>query len=495
MLSKSLVYSALVSLAAARVQYLGVGIAGGDFGCQIDGSCPTGSTQLPLSSLGGGDGEGQMKHFVQDNQMNMFRLPISWQFLVNNKLGATLDSTNLAKYDKLVQACLATGAHCMVEIHNFARWNKVVIGQGDGSVTDDHFVSLWAQLATKYAAADRVVFELMNEPHDLDVTIWAATCGKAIAAIRNAGATTHTILLPGTNFNSAAKLVSSGSADALAALTNPDGTADGLLLDVHKYLDTDNSGTHAECVTNNTDAFAEVAAFLRRTGRKAIVSETGAAPGDAACLAMFCEQNAFINANADVFVGLVTWGAGSFSPSYLLSATPSRQGGKYVDNDLMAQCVVRTWREASDVAAAPPSSNSNGSVVLSATNSGDTVAAPTAPAAGTGTWATAITAASAALAGAASPTTLILAQPAGASGLGVPTGGDAPHVSATSAPVAPDTGVFPTASATENGTGFVTGSGPASPSTFVKVSWAVRVQMAPNGLLLLVMGLVAAALV
>jgi len=73
-----------------------VGIAGGDFGCEIDvrtdpihlndygeplliallskGSCPTGSAQLPLGNLGGGDGEGQMKHFVQDDQMNMFRL-------------------------------------------------------------------------------------------------------------------------------------------------------------------------------------------------------------------------------------------------------------------------------------------------------------------------------------------------------------------------------------------------------------------------------------
>lgn len=38
------------------------------------GSCQTGSVQLPLSSLGGGDGEGQMKHFVQDDKMNVFRL-------------------------------------------------------------------------------------------------------------------------------------------------------------------------------------------------------------------------------------------------------------------------------------------------------------------------------------------------------------------------------------------------------------------------------------
>ncbi|KAH8903826.1 cellulase [Coniochaeta sp. PMI_546] len=344
----------LMSLVQAKVQFLkGVAIAGGDFGCQIDGSCPTGSTQLPLNNLGGGDGAGQMKHFVKDDQVNMFRIPISWQFLTNNKLGASVDGNNLGKYDQVMQACLSTGAYCMVDIHNFARWNGGIIGQG--GPTDDQFVGLWTQLATKYAGNAKVVFELMNEPHDLDINVWAQTCQKVVNAIRNAGATTQMILLPGTNFDSAATLVSSGSAEALLAITNPDGTTDGLLLDVHKYLDVDNSGTHAECVTDNTAAFATVADFLRQKGRQAIVSETGASSA-VSCMTAFCAQNAFINANSDVFIGLVAWAAGSFSTSYLLSLTPSKQGSGLVDNSLAAQCVVRTWVQASDVAALPPSS-------------------------------------------------------------------------------------------------------------------------------------------
>jgi endoglucanase len=31
---------------------------------------------------------------------------------------------------------------------------------------------------------------------------------------------------------------------------NLDGSTTGLYFDVHKYLDSDNSGTHAECVTD-----------------------------------------------------------------------------------------------------------------------------------------------------------------------------------------------------------------------------------------------------
>lgn len=120
LLDSLLVAASLVASGAAQVQFLGVAIAGGDFGCQIDGTCPTGSTQLPLGSGGGGgDGPGQMQHWTSlSKPLNLFRLPISWQFLANNQIGGTLDSTNLGKYDQLVQACLKTGAYCMIDIHN-----------------------------------------------------------------------------------------------------------------------------------------------------------------------------------------------------------------------------------------------------------------------------------------------------------------------------------------------------------------------------------------
>jgi endoglucanase len=320
-----------------------------------------------------------MKHFVKDDQMNMFRLrtfapnsvhqrhtdklqAISWQFLANNKLGADLDANNLRKYDQVMQACLSTGAYCMIDIHNFARWNGGIIGQG--GPTDEQFVRLWTQLATKYADNSKVVFELMNEPHDLDVTLWAQTCQKVVTAIRNAGATRQMILLPGTNFDSAATLVSSGSADALMAIMNPDGGTDSLLLDIHKYLDVDNSGTHADCVTDNTAAFETVAEYLRQKGRKGIVSETGAS-SDTSCMTAFCAQNALINANSDVFIGLVAWAAGSFSSSYLLSLTPSKQGNTLVDNALAGQCVVRTWLDANETVAPPPSTSETLTLVIS----------------------------------------------------------------------------------------------------------------------------------
>lgn len=119
-----------------------------------------------------------MQHFSKDDGFNIFRLPVGWQWLVNNQLGGTLDATNFGKYDQLVQGCLATGAACVIDIHNCkvllqmydgipsncvidARWNGQIIGQG--GPTNDQFVNLWTQLATKYASQEKVMFGLMNE--------------------------------------------------------------------------------------------------------------------------------------------------------------------------------------------------------------------------------------------------------------------------------------------------------------------------------------------
>lgn len=232
-----------------------------------------------------------MKHFADNDNMNVFRLressetfsgtplmtqspAMTWQYILQGKVGGKLDGNSFAAYDKLMAACLDTGAYCMIDLHNFARYDDGIIGQG--GPTDDEFADLWGQIAGKYADEDKVIFGLMNEPHDLDVKLWANSCQAAVAAIRDAEATTHMILLPGTNFTNAETFVSTGSAELLAAVENPDGTKDGLVLDLHRYLDINNSGTHAKCTTDNTEAFKSVAKWLRTNKRTAMISESGA---------------------------------------------------------------------------------------------------------------------------------------------------------------------------------------------------------------------------
>tara|TARA_R110002060_G_scaffold35040_1_gene45902 strand:- start:4891 stop:5145 length:255 start_codon:yes stop_codon:yes gene_type:complete len=58
-----------------------------------------------------------------------------------------LDVANANKYDLLVKVCLATGAHCAIDIHNYAHFEGKIIGQGGPSNAD--FANLWSQIATK----------------------------------------------------------------------------------------------------------------------------------------------------------------------------------------------------------------------------------------------------------------------------------------------------------------------------------------------------------
>lgn len=126
------------------------------------------------------DGIGQMQHFTTVDQLNIYRLPVAWQFLVNWKLGGPLDPNAIGLYNDLVQGCLATGSYCIIDIHNYARWLgnestqgvKIVGGAGgyhnivgQGGPTNEQFGNLWGQLADKYRNQERVIFGLANEPH------------------------------------------------------------------------------------------------------------------------------------------------------------------------------------------------------------------------------------------------------------------------------------------------------------------------------------------
>ncbi|PNP42997.1 hypothetical protein THARTR1_11163 [Trichoderma harzianum] len=335
--------SATPPAGSGLARFAGVNIAGFDFGCGTDGTCVTSKVYPPLKNYAGTnnypDGVGQMQHFVNDDKLTIFRLPVGWQYLVNNNLGGTLDSNNLAKYDQLVQACLSLGVYCIVDIHNYARWNGGIIGQG--GPTNDQFTSLWSQLAKKYASQSKVWFGIMNEPHDVNINTWATTVQAVVTAIRSAGATSQFISLPGNDWQSAGAFISDGSAAALSQVKNPDGSTTNLIFDLHKYLDSDNSGTHADCVTNNVnDAFSPVATWLRQNNRQAILTETGGG-NTQSCIQYLCQQFQYINQNSDVYLGYVGWGAGSFDSTYILTETPTGSGSSWTDTSLVSSCIAR----------------------------------------------------------------------------------------------------------------------------------------------------------
>ncbi|KIJ63194.1 glycoside hydrolase family 5 protein [Hydnomerulius pinastri MD-312] len=329
--------SALVLAAAAvsaqtfePLRFAGVNIAGFDFGCGTDGTCDITQVCPPLTQLGCADGLGQMEHFVKDDGYNVFRLPVGWQYLTYNQMTGVLNQTQFANYNMLVSACLSTGAHCEIDIHNYARYDGEIIGQGGPS--NEIFAELWYNIADYWKNESSVIFGVMNEPHDIpDIYTWAGSVQAAVTAIRSTGATSQIILLPGNNYTSAETFISSGSAAALNMVRNPDGTITNLVMDVHKYLDYDNSGTHAPCVTNNIeDSWYPLSVWLRENGRQALNTETGGGDVDS-CVGYLSQQIGYQAANSDVILGYLGWAAGSFATDYILSETPYYNGTGWND--------------------------------------------------------------------------------------------------------------------------------------------------------------------
>ncbi|MCJ1300696.1 hypothetical protein MMC08_003493 [Hypocenomyce scalaris] len=300
------IFALSVGKALAGVQFGGVNIAGFGFG----GTCILADTDPPLTQYGGCDGAGQMQHFTENDGLNIYRLPMAWQYLTNNVASGPLDPINFPKYDALVQACLSTSSHCIIDIHNYAGWDGNIIGQSAAGPSNAEFADLWQALATHYAADTSVIFGIMNEPHDsIDSTTNSIPHRRGSHTY--GGATSQYILLPGNDYTSAQTFVSDGSAAALINVTNLDGSTTNLIFDVHQYLDSDGSGIHTDCVSDHVaDTFTPLATYLARIS------------------------------NSDEYLGYLGWAAGSFSATtYILSLTPSGSAAAgWVDQPLLTQC-------------------------------------------------------------------------------------------------------------------------------------------------------------
>jgi aryl-phospho-beta-D-glucosidase BglC (GH1 family) len=114
------------------------------------------------------------------------QLPINWiRPIWLNMTCEYLNRISLKKqpnrFCSLVQQCLLTGSYCIIDIHNYARFGQYyfekayitstnteigggIIGQGGPG--NAMFAALWSSIATKYKGQGKVIFGLMNEPHD-----------------------------------------------------------------------------------------------------------------------------------------------------------------------------------------------------------------------------------------------------------------------------------------------------------------------------------------
>lgn len=294
----------------------GTNMSGAEFGSAVPG---TFGTDYIYPDPNYEQGYASQDYFVGKG-MNTFRLAFRWERL-QRQLEAAFDTDELARLDTTVADMTAKGAYVILDPHNFARYDDQLVGSA--AVSNSAFADLWSRLAQHYAGNARVIFGLMNEPHDMPTEQWRDAANAAIAAIRAAGAH-NLILVPGNAYTGAWSWDKTfyGTANAVAMLGISD-PEDNYAFEVHQYLDADYSGTQTACqsTTVGADSLAGFTAWLRANGKRGMLGELGA-DANTTCMAAVDGMLAHIDANADVYLGWTWWSAGPWWGNYFMTLEP-----------------------------------------------------------------------------------------------------------------------------------------------------------------------------
>ena len=294
----------------------GVNLAGAEFG---EGNLPGTYGQDYIYP-----NEGEVDYFTSKG-MNIFRIGFRWERLQRSEF-AELNETELARMNEIVNYATSNGAYVLLNPHNYSRYYGDVVGQGQ--VSAEAFGDFWAKVADVYKDNPRVMFGLVNEPHDMSTEVWVDNANTAIAAIRETGAT-NVITVPGNGWTGAHSWTDSwygtSNAEAMLDITDP---IDNIAFEVHQYLDSNSSGAGQQCVSSTigSERMEDFTAWLREHDKVGILAEFGAAPNET-CMNAIDDMLSYVHDNSDVYMAWVWWAAGPWwGNSYFLSIEPYGNG-------------------------------------------------------------------------------------------------------------------------------------------------------------------------
>jgi endoglucanase len=297
-------------LLSGALPYRGVNLAGAEFAVDTNGNGPLPGTHGvdyiypdPHYAVG----YNSAAYFVGKG-MTTFRLPFRWERLQQTRK-APFNAAEQARLTTTVDGLLAKGAAVLLDPHNYGRYGTSVIGSG--AVPNSDFADFWQRLASLYKGNSKVVFGIMNEPHDMSTEQWVGAANAAIAAIRSTGAT-NLIVVPGNGWDGADSWSWNwyGTPNATAMLQIKD-PGNNYAYEVHQYLDDSSSGTSPNC-TSSTIGSQRLAGFtnwLHANGRRGFLGEFNGGRG-ATCLAALDDMLKHMEANSDVWLGWTFWAAG-----------------------------------------------------------------------------------------------------------------------------------------------------------------------------------------
>lgn len=201
-------------------------------------------------------------------------------------LGKKFNETYFGHFNDAVQAITTRGGYAIFDPHNYMRYNdpsqQPATGSIIGNTTDPkaattaQFQTFWHELASRYVNNEKVIFGIMNEPHDMPTSLVLTNDQAAINGIRAAGAK-QLILAPGNGYTgghvwNASSQGDEPSANYMYKLKDP---ANNTAIDIHEYLDYDFSGSHLVCNQSFPSNMYGVTSWLRQHNLKGFVTEVG----------------------------------------------------------------------------------------------------------------------------------------------------------------------------------------------------------------------------
>lgn len=284
---------------AAQQVMRGVNLAGMEF---TPASLPgVGGQQYAIGQ------EAQVPYWIAKG-MRGFRIPFLWERAQPTPLGA-LDATFLGYLDAVVNAVHNAGGYPIIDMHNYMRLyvggTQYVIGETP-QATSAMYADVWSRLATRYLSLPRVVFNLMNEPHDVTLSMLPGTFNTAIAAIRATGAK-QLILAAGSFYTTGSTWVSSGNAAAMVGISD---SGNNFAFDIHQYLDADSSGSSDVCIVGSGGSrLVDFTGWARSHGFRGFLGEFNFG-NNTQCNTEASALLSYMASNSDVWLGWTYFAAG-----------------------------------------------------------------------------------------------------------------------------------------------------------------------------------------
>lgn len=358
----------------AILPYRGVSLAGGEFANGPNNTYAENGNCLPF------DNDAAL--FIHKG-MNTFRIPITWEYFADRQGNILPASSNyIDRLDKVINGLISPprNAFVILELHNYMRYNRNDVSRNVANTDPDgddvirpcsdrpvwcsgvamsSFARLWRNIVARYNAP-RMIYGIMNEPHDVAYNNLNEVTRLAFDAIRRAENQTasrhhHLILVSGNQYTG---LHSWFNAQPGGTRSNAENGAEAydllrerydanFAVEVHQYFDADSSGNYdtGDCIPFATfkagfDAYWPPFMNWATVNRHQIFIGEFGVPDTPTCkqnVLYFLDaitRFAYSPSRGSGVIGWTLWTAGNCWGNYILSLAPGGRANGLLQGNL-----------------------------------------------------------------------------------------------------------------------------------------------------------------